>query len=140
MVEQTAYSTFLTAPFDEAVSRTRDAFAAQGFGILTEIDVTATLRSKVNAQIENVIILGACNPELAYRALESDRSVALMMPCNVVVRQERSEEGRVLVEALNPAMMATFSDSGALNTDLAYVAETAATLVAAAITALSDTA
>ena len=143
-----SFSTALTVPFDEAVARTREAFAAQGFGVLTEIDVTATLRTKIGAEIEDILILGACNPTFAHRALQSTRAVALMMPCNVVVRRDPEDEERVLVEALNPAMMVDFaggdgsdsdSDSGSgEDAGLAAVAEDAAARVSAAVVAVAD--
>lgn len=129
-----SFSTALALPFDEAVARTRDAFAAQGFGVLTEIDVTATLRTKTGAEIEDILILGACNPDFAHRALQATRTVALMMPCNVVVRRDPEDAARVLVEALNPAMMVSFAGAG-----LAGVAQDAAARVAAAVTALAAT-
>jgi len=96
----------LDIPFAEAVSRTRDALAGQGFGILTEIDVRATLQTKIGAEMEDYVILGACNPPLAHRALEADRSIGLLLPCNVVVR---SHGGGSVVEALDPQLMSTLS-------------------------------
>lgn len=131
-----SFSAALTVSFDEAVARTREAFAAQGFGVLTEIDVTATLRTKIGAEIEDILILGACNPTFAHRALQSTRAVALMMPCNVVVRRDPEDEGHVLVEALNPAMMVDFAGDGD-DAGLAEVAADAASRVAAAVAALA---
>ena len=75
----------LEIPYSDAVTRTRDALADQGFGVLTEIDVKATLREKLGLGMEPYVILGACNPELAHQALEVDRSVGVLLPCNVVV-------------------------------------------------------
>ncbi|GAA5154081.1 DUF302 domain-containing protein [Amycolatopsis dongchuanensis] len=89
-------------PFDEAVERTRTALKEQGFGVLTEIDVRQTLRDKIGEDTERYLILGACNPRLAHRALEVDRRIGLLLPCNVVVRE--SEDG-TLVEALDPEIM-----------------------------------
>lgn len=145
-VSPLSFSAALTVSFDEAVARTREAFAAQGFGVLTEIDVTATLRTKIGAEIEDILILGACNPTFAHRALQSTRAVALMMPCNVVVRRDPEDEGHVLVEALNPAMMVAFAGTEGAGADgtgdagLATVAEDAATRVAAAVASLTGTA
>lgn len=76
----------LDIPYGEAVTRTREALAEQGFGVLTEIDVRATLQQKIGAEIEDYVILGACNPPLAHRALQVDREVGALLPCNVVVR------------------------------------------------------
>jgi len=93
----------LDVPFDDAVRQVRDALAAQGFGVLTEIDVRATLKAKLDADMEPYLILGACNPPLAHRALEVDRSIGLLLPCNVVVRG--NPDGGSVVQALNPATM-----------------------------------
>jgi uncharacterized protein (DUF302 family) len=97
----------LAMPFADAVSAVRDALADQGFGVLTEIDVTGTLREKIGAQIEDYVILGACNPQLASKALDADRSVGLLLPCNVVVRA--AGDGSV-VEVLDPQVMADVAD------------------------------
>lgn len=93
----------LAAPFDEAVRRTREALAGQGFGVLTEIDVRATLKARLDADMEPYLILGACNPALAHRALAADRSIGLLLPCNVVVRG--TPEGGTVVQALDPDVM-----------------------------------
>ena len=92
----------LDRPFDEAVGRVRAALKEQGFGVLTEIDVQATLREKLGEAMEPYVILGACNPPLAHRALAVERSIGLLLPCNVVVRRERDA---TMVEALEPQMM-----------------------------------
>jgi uncharacterized protein (DUF302 family) len=92
----------IRAPFAETAARVRDALRAQGFGVLTEIDVQATLRGKLGEEIEQYLILGACNPPLAHRALTADRRIGLLLPCNVVIR---AEAGQTVVEALDPQVM-----------------------------------
>ena len=86
-------------PFTEAVARVRDALKTQGFGVLTEIDVKATLLDKLGEDMEPYLILGACNPPLAHRALAADRRIGLLLPCNVVVR---AGAGQTVIEALDP--------------------------------------
>ena len=87
----------LNIPFAEAVTRTREALAAHGFGILTEIDMQATLLAKRGTEIEPYIILGACNPALAEGALAADPRIGVLLPCSVVVRATGSEESDVHV-------------------------------------------
>lgn len=90
------------ASFDEAVQKITAALAEEGFGILTEIDVQGTLKKKIGAEMERYTILGACNPTLAHQALEADRSIGLLLPCNVVVREV---EGGVEVSVASPRAM-----------------------------------
>jgi uncharacterized protein (DUF302 family) len=92
----------LDLPYAEAVSRVRAALAEQGFGVLTEIDVRATLKARLDEDVEDYVILGACNPELAHRALGVDRAIGLLLPCNVVVR---SDDDGSIVEFLDPEIM-----------------------------------
>ncbi len=96
----------LKAPFADSIARVRAALAEQGFGVLTEIDVTATLRVKLGENIEDYVILGACNPPFAHQALEIDRSIGLLLPCNIVVRAAGDD---TIVEALDPQVMVTLT-------------------------------
>lgn len=93
----------LDLPYEKAVADVRAALKEQGFGVLTEIDVQATMREKLDANMEPYVILGACNPPLAHRALEVDRMIGLLLPCNVVIRADGDE--RSLVHALDPRVM-----------------------------------
>jgi uncharacterized protein (DUF302 family) len=93
----------LDLPFDEAVPAVKACFAAQGFGTLTEIDVQATLETKLGKDIGPYLILGTCNPQLAHQAIGIDPAIGALLPCNVVVRRH---QGRTLVQALDPAIMA----------------------------------
>lgn len=99
-------SVTLDLPFADAVGRVRAALQEQGFGVLTEIDVTATLRARLGEQMEDYLILGACNPPAAHQALGIDRSIGLLLPCNVVVR---AIPAGTLVEALDPQVMVTLT-------------------------------
>jgi uncharacterized protein (DUF302 family) len=103
-----SYGTSLTldAPFAEAVDRVRAVLKDQGFGVLTEINVTATMAAKVGEQIEDYIILGACNPPSAYRAPAIDRGIGLLLPCKIVVR---ATAAGAVVEALDPQVMVTLT-------------------------------
>ena len=110
-----ALSTTLHTSFDDAVARTREALAEQGFGVLTEIDVKATLKTKLGQDIEDYLILGACNPPLAHRAIEVDRQIGLLLPCNVVVRSDPDHTDVILVEAMNPQLLVDVTGEPALN-------------------------
>ena len=88
------------ASFEDAVSRTREALKAEGFGVITEIDAQNTLKSEINVDFRPYLILGACNPDMAYEALQVEDKVGTMLPCSVVVQQ--LAEGRVEVAAIDP--------------------------------------
>lgn len=120
----------LERPFADVVADVRAALADQGFGVLTEIDVQATMRDKLGESMAPYLILGACNPPLAHRALGVDPSLGLLLPCNVVVRQV---EGAVVVEALDPAVMVEVTGLDALRP----VADEAAGRLEAALTVLA---
>jgi uncharacterized protein (DUF302 family) len=120
----------LAEPYAAVVQRVRDALSEQGFGVLTEIDVRATLRQKLGEEIEDYVILGACNPPLAYRALQADRQIGLLLPCNVVVRADGAD---TIVEALDPNVMSAVSGLP----ELAPVADEAGRRLNAALEALA---
>jgi len=105
-------SVTLEAGFDDSVARTREALAEQGFGVLTEIDVAATMKAKLDIDMTPYLILGACNPPLAHQALSVDASLGLLLPCNVVVRTLDDEH--TLVEAMDPGVMVTATGNPAL--------------------------
>ena len=109
-----AISTSLQSSFADAVTRTREALAGQGFGVLTEIDMKATLKAKLDQDMEYYLILGACNPPLAHRAVGIDRQIGLLLPCNVVVRTDPADDTRVLVEAMNPQLLVQVTGEPAL--------------------------
>jgi uncharacterized protein (DUF302 family) len=94
------FSTILTKPFDEAVEAVTEALRARGFGVLTTIDVRETLRKKLDIEFPRYVILGACNPQMAYKALQKEPRIGTMLPCNVIVRE--TEEGTVEVAAVDP--------------------------------------
>ena len=91
----------LDLPYERAVERTREALAAEGFGVLSEIDVRATLRKKLGADFRPYVILGACNPPLAQQALSVERDIGVLLPCNVVV-YAADEPGRSVIAAVDP--------------------------------------
>lgn len=119
----------LSQPFDEVVKAVREALGEQGFGVLTEIDLQATLKAKVGTEIDEYLILGACNPALASRAVQAMPQIGALLPCNVIVRQ--TERG-VAVEALDPGLMATITEDDAM----VPIATEARTLIGNALSAL----
>ena len=121
----------LSEPFDEALTRVKSALAAVGFGVLTEIDLQATLLEKIDKRIPRHVILGACNPNLAGRALDADPMIGVMLPCNVVVRETDSD---VTVEALDPGLMSSLTG----NEELGPVADEARRLLGDALSRLAE--
>ncbi len=101
----------LSHDFDSAVQQVKDALATEGFGILTEIDVQATLKKKLDLDVPRYLILGACNPQLAHRALEAEPHIGLLLPCNVVVRD--TDQGTE-VSVAKPGAMFDLVDNQAL--------------------------
>jgi uncharacterized protein (DUF302 family) len=124
-------ATTLNTDFADAVDRTRTALATQGFGVLTEIDVAATMKTKLDIDMPAYLILGACNPPLAHQAITADPSIGLLLPCNVVVRD--LGDGKILIEAMNPDVMVTATG----NSELEPVAAQAREKLTAALSTLS---
>jgi uncharacterized protein (DUF302 family) len=110
-VSQASYAIARTVPmgFEEADRRIREALKAEGFGVLTEIDVAATLKEKLGLQFPPYTILGACNPPLAHQALQTEPDVGLLLPCNVVVRA--LPDGQTVVAALDPVRLLAVADN-----------------------------
>lgn len=109
----TEFTMTATVPssYDETVERVRALLADAGFGVLTEIDIRATLRAKLDVEVPPQVILGACRPQLAHRAIEADPRVAALLPCNVVVAAEAQG---TRVDVLDPGVMSTLSPSSVM--------------------------
>lgn len=125
------YGTSITfdRPFDETVTAVRTALSEQGFGVLTEIDVQATMKAKLDVDVEPQLILGACNPQLAHQALGAEPDIGLLLPCNVVVRRSGNQ---TIVSALDPQVMVTLPGKP----ELQPVADDAAKRLTAAMASL----
>ncbi len=126
-----ALSTTVHRPFNATLDAVRGALADQGFGILTEIDLAATLKAKLDVDISPQVILGACRPPLAHAALQAEPSVGLLLPCNVVVRALDADT--TLVEAMDPDIMVSLTG----NEQLTDVAAQARALLTSALDALA---
>lgn len=120
----------LNTTFEAAVTRTREVLAAHGFGVLTEIDVQKTMKAKLDVNMPGYVILGACNPKMAYEALKLEPRVGAMLPCNVIVRE--LDGGSVEVSAIDPVASMTAIDNDALHA----VAGTVRTMLSDVIQAL----
>src|ERR1700737_2206973 len=108
------FGTTIDLPYEQAVERTRGALKDQGFGVLTEIDVKQTMKAKLDVDFRPYIILGACNPPLAHRALSADLGIGLLLPCNVVVYDNGNDTSTV--EAMDPiAALGLVGDNPAIN-------------------------
>ena len=125
----------LNRRYEDALARVPEALHSEGFGILTEIDMQATLKAKLGHDMEDYRILGACNPPLAHQAVEINRQIGLLLPCNVVVRRDRTDTDTIIVEAMNPQLMVAVTGQPALDP----VAEDATTRLRAALAALGAT-
>jgi uncharacterized protein (DUF302 family) len=124
------FKAVIEAPIGVAIERTKTALQAEGFGVLTTIDVAATMKQKLNADMEPYVILGACNPGLAYSGLQAAPDLGLLLPCNVTVRETA---GRSQVVAVDPEMMLGVAGE---NAALRSVAEEAAERLRKVVTAL----
>ena len=127
------HSVTLELGYAEAVTATKAALAEQGFGVLTEIDMKATLKAKLGEDMEDYLILGACNPALAHRALGVDRQIGVLLPCNVVVRSD-PDRGVVIVDAMDPQLMVQVAEQPGLRA----VADEASAKLRAAVDELSQ--
>ena len=119
---------FEGAAFDAIETRTREALAANGFGVLTEIDVAATMKKKLDREMPGYRILGACNPKLAYQAIGHEPKVGAMLPCNVILR---AVDGGIEVSAVDPQASMAGIDNDQLKAVAGQVKEMLATVVAA---------
>lgn len=123
------YKKQVSIPFSEAVEKTKEELAKEGFGILSEIDVRATLKAKLDTDFDNYVILGACNPPLAHQALLAEKDIGLLLPCNVLVYEDA---GTVFVSAIVPSVAMGFVK----NESLAPIAEEVDTKLQRAVEAV----
>jgi uncharacterized protein (DUF302 family) len=116
--------------YDDAIEKVTAAMKEEGFGVLTEIDVKATLKEKIDADFRRYVILGACNPHFAHRALQAEIDIGMLMPCNVIVYE--ADDGKTVVAAMDPGVMSQVSD----NPELPKIAAEARERVQRAIASL----
>ena len=126
------FGTTLESPLDQAVTRVKAALQAEGFGVLTTIDVQETMKQKLGVDMEPYVILGACNPQLAHRALQAEPHLGLLLPCNVTVRER---DGMSEIMAIDPGMMLNVAGDSA---ELRAVADEAATRLRRVVAALEQ--
>lgn len=105
------YTKQISLPFEEAVVKVKDALGTEGFGVLTEIDVKATMKKKIGVDYNNYIILGACNPQFAHKALQEEKEVGLLLPCNVIVYENNSN---VYVSSILPSVAMSMVENSKL--------------------------
>ncbi len=115
-----AFSTTMSGPISEARERVTEALAAEGFGVLTEIDVSATLKKKLDVDVDPYLILGACNPPLAHQAVSAEPTIGVLLPCNVVLR---SQGDTVAVDFMDPEAVLTLVDRDGIEVIAAEVKE-----------------
>ena len=136
MIERTPYglTTTIRLPYEQAVLRAREELAREGFGVLTEIDIASTLRKKLGVEFRPYLILGACNPPLAHRALTAERDIGLLLPCNVIVYQS-DEPGSSVVAVMDPVAAMRLTDNAVVQP----IAEEARARLSRALEALGPT-
>ena len=134
MAQDTQYSIrkVVALPYEEAVEKTKEALKQQGFGVLSEIDMKAKLKEKLDVDYKRYVILGACNPPLAYKALQADPEVGLLLPCNIIVYETAS--GGSVVSAVDPASMLAIAGD---NPVIAEIARDARQRLEKAVAAIS---
>jgi uncharacterized protein (DUF302 family) len=111
------FSKTIDSNFEDAIMKTKDALKQEGFGVLTEIDVKDTLKKKLDVDFRKYVILGACNPQFAYKALQAENKIGVMLPCNVIV--QKLDSGDIEISAVDPIS----SMQAVENKDLAPIAE-----------------
>jgi uncharacterized protein (DUF302 family) len=114
------FSRALDLPFEQAVNRAREALKAEGFGVLSEVDIKEKMKEKLGVDFRNYVILGACNPPIAYQALQEEMGLGLLLPCNVVVYEEN---GQSVVAAIDAAKMMSIVENPKLEAAAAQVNE-----------------
>ena len=132
MTQEYGLKTTLDIPYETAIEQATAALKAEGFGVLTEIDVKATLKKKLDVDFRPYIILGACNPNLAHQALQTELDLGLLLPCNVIVYE--NDEGQSVVSIIDPIMMMGVIENEALS----LVANEAKARLQRVIAALND--